>query len=247
MAPKRPPEFWSKNYFNEAVFTHARMDGRRAISGGQKVLVNVGSHLGAEAMRYVHDGWRVYAFEPNPNLRDQLRETERTHENFTFIPKAVSNEAGTKIDFFVSEAASGISSLIQRDPKSRAVPVEVTTLAAFCAEYGVTAIDYLLIDAELKDLEVFLSLDSSVKLGAMTLEFGRNRLPAIHAAVKERCPNFNEIVFEYRKPLGPDGKEMMGVAAKCVGRSSYDEYMLKLAQGAESGVWGNVFYFDPAL
>jgi len=243
----RDRDFWRRNYFNESIYTHARLDVRRSIAGKQKTLVNVGSHLCAEAKPYLQDGWRVFAFEPNPNLASQLREMERENPDFTFIPKAVSNEAEANVDFFVSEVASGISSLFQRDPASKPIPVEVTTLADFCKEYSVDTIDYLLIDAELKDLEVFLSLEPHIRLGAVTIEFGAKRLPAIHSNVIARNPEFEEIVFEYRKPLGADGKEMMGVAAKCLARSSYEEYMKKLAAGTQSGTWGNILYYDPAL
>jgi len=246
-AMTRTREFWRSNFYNEPVYTHARMEIRNSIAGGRKTLVNVGSHLGAEAMPYIQSGWRVFAFEPNPGLADELRRLEREHSNFTFLPKAVSANPGAKVEFFVSDKASGMSSLVRRDPSARSVSVEVTTLSAFCKEYDIDAIDYLLIDAELKDLEVFQSLDETTRLGAVTLEFGGNMLPRIHDHVIARRPDFENIVFEYRKPLGPDGAEMMGVAAKCVARSTVADYIEKAARGAAAGRWGNVLYFDPAL
>lgn len=240
---KRSPDFWKTHYFNEQAITRARLDNHPALNE-PRVLVNVGSHLATEAMPYVEAGWRVFAFEPNPALYAQLRETERNYKNFTFIPKAVSDKAEGALSFWVSDESSGMSSLVKRDPKAREVPVEVTTLAAFSAEFGIYAIDFLLVDAELKDLEVVMSADPAAKIGAMCLEFGSGRLNAIHGAVTHRWPEYDEIIWEYRKPLDEKGNEQMGVAAKCVGRSTYDTYIQKIRDDRPRGSWGNIFYYD---
>ncbi|MBI1392435.1 MAG: FkbM family methyltransferase [Alphaproteobacteria bacterium] len=242
-APRRDKNFWSANYLNEGAITMARLENHPPLNN-PKILVNVGSHLAAEARPYIDAGWRVFAFEPNPVLHDQLREMERAHENFTFLPKAVSDKPGEDLTFWVSDKSSGMSSLVKRDPDAREVKVEVTTLAAFCEEYGIEAIDFLLVDAELKDLEVVMSLGPSTRVGALCVEFGGNRLNALHGTITERWPQFDEIIWEYRKPLGEDGKEKMGVAAKCIARSSYEQYIEKVRTDAPRGRWGNIFYFD---
>lgn len=243
----RDKEFWKRNFYNESAYTHARMSNRRPIIGSPKTLVNVGSNNGAEIRPYIDDGWRVFAFEPNPSLAPLLSKLEKEHKNFTYIPKAVSDEPSTGMEFFVSEAAPGISSFYQRDPDAVSTLVEVTTLADFCREYEIYAIDYLLIDAELYDLQVFNSLERGFPIGAVTLEFGGTQLPSIHQSVMQRYPHFEDIVFEYRKPLEENGSEKMGVAAKCVARSTYESYQSKVAKGTPDGKWGNIYYFDPRL
>ena len=75
------------------------------------VLVDVGAHNGSFSWPFVKKGWAVVAFEPERQNFKALKRNLRGLKYVWCIRKAVSNNTGQRVPFYVSQEHYGIHSL----------------------------------------------------------------------------------------------------------------------------------------
>ncbi|MDB5037059.1 MAG: FkbM family methyltransferase, partial [Bacteriovoracaceae bacterium] len=67
-----------------------KMYFQRAKLPGEKVLIDVGAHVGWVSMAFLDLGWKVIAFEPEPdNLKDLIQRSESYSKQIQIVQKAV--------------------------------------------------------------------------------------------------------------------------------------------------------------
>ena len=135
--------------FSETELIHDYFDGRH-----QGTMVDVGAHFGESFMDYLEDGWRVLAFEPDPENRRRLEATCDVRK-LRLRDEAVSNKELKEASFFASDESTGISSLSAFRPSHHEIrKVDVTTMRRALAEEKIQQVDFLKIDTEGHDLFV---------------------------------------------------------------------------------------------
>jgi FkbM family methyltransferase len=118
------------------------------------VMVDVGAHFGESFSPYLARGWRIHAFEPDPDNRARLRAAADVSK-ISLHEMAVSDHEADDIPFFASPESTGISSLSAFRKTHREVNrVRLATLRTILKEQGETRVDFLKIDAEGHDLFV---------------------------------------------------------------------------------------------
>lgn len=138
--------------YSEIDLLHARLC--RGNNTG-RVMVDVGAQFGESFAPFRLFGWRVLAFEPDPDPRKQRALSMHEDAGVEIVRSALADEAGAAMDFYASEISSGISSLTPFHESHRAVArVRVSTLAIELARVDFTRIDFLKIDTEGHDLFV---------------------------------------------------------------------------------------------
>lgn len=115
------------------------------------VLVDVGAHHGTFLNRYLNAGWRVFAFEPDPDNRARLSRSPK----LTISEDALGAVDGQTATLYANTESTGISSLSAftagHTPKCT---VNVRTLEAVAQPLGIGGCDVLKVDAEGHDLFV---------------------------------------------------------------------------------------------
>lgn len=155
---------WGKDLqlnVNEAVVAKAILDQREGAGPG--FMVDVGAHHGSSLSPFTKDGWRVLAFEPDPANRAMLEKnlaTNKTEEQVTIRPVAISDKPREDVPYFSSAQSSGVSGLSAFLPShSEVTRVQVTTLRDELAAARITSLDYLKIDVEGFELFALQGLD----------------------------------------------------------------------------------------
>ncbi|MEL6100628.1 MAG: FkbM family methyltransferase [Pseudomonadota bacterium] len=64
------------------------------------VVIDLGAHIGAASVEFAHNAAKVYAFEPHPEIFEQLRHAVRNYPNIEPINAAISTKAGKAKLFF---------------------------------------------------------------------------------------------------------------------------------------------------
>jgi FkbM family methyltransferase len=123
------------------------------------VMIDVGAHSGDSLWRFADAGWQIHAFEPDSTNRQILAQRFGRRSNVRIDPRAVADKPATGVTFYRSDVSTGISGL-SRFHESHVVSgtVDVTTLTAYCADRGISAIDFLKIDTEGYDMFVLRGL-----------------------------------------------------------------------------------------
>jgi FkbM family methyltransferase len=121
---------------------------------------DVGANVGAKSESMLKIGARVLAIEPQPSCLSELRALYGGNPNFTVVPKAVGSGAGTAKMHVSSHSA--LSSLRKDwfETWDGEIEVEITTLDALIAEYGVPS--YIKMDIEGFELEALKGLTRPV-------------------------------------------------------------------------------------
>ena len=158
----------------------------------ENVRIDVGANSGdntevlAEGDRYA-----VLAFEPVTYLFTRLRERFRGRNNIVIFPFVVTNSLGFKIFNVATESDGGASSLFDKNavlqdleqykndpqfgsPWAYQELVPSIRLQDIIELYSIVSIDFLHIDAQGSDLDVFKSLGpqvSRVKAGRMEVSY----------------------------------------------------------------------------
>ncbi|MBP7828560.1 MAG: FkbM family methyltransferase [Kiritimatiellae bacterium] len=121
--------------------------------GRTRTMIDVGAAHGSTLRVFAGDGWRVWAFEPNPANRTVLERVTAGFPQVTVLPYAVSNERRDGAVFYASTVSAGLGSLTPfgagHEP---AFTVDVRTLGDLFPEP--LAPDFLKIDTEGYDLFV---------------------------------------------------------------------------------------------
>ena len=100
--------------FDEVRVVHASL--RRL---GRGVMVDVGAHHGQSLLRFAADGWRVYAFEPDPVNRAVLEHRAGDRPNVTVDSRAVATRDDEMVTLYTSPVSTGISTLVPFHPSHR--------------------------------------------------------------------------------------------------------------------------------
>jgi len=145
-----------------------------------KLLIEVGSYDGTDSLSFYKKGYKVYTFEPNKTLYEQLQYRTSELPNYTIIPKAVCLSDGTT-QFNICKSG-GASSILEFKPDEElnknwtserwdlhysgtSYTVETIRLDTFIEQNNLqdTVIDYLHVDAQGVDLDVLQSLGKYIK------------------------------------------------------------------------------------
>lgn len=119
------------------------------------VMIDVGAHHGGSLEQFAEDGWKVFAFEPDPKNRAILSELCTKYPAVNIDTRAVSDKNQDKLPFYTSEVSSGISSLSSfHDSHKESSCVDTVTLDAFFQAEAIQTVDFLKIDTEGHDLFV---------------------------------------------------------------------------------------------
>lgn len=119
-----------------------------------KVCFDVGANVGEYSkMLLRYTSAQVYAFEPDPTASAMLKKIERLH----VVQSAVADFNGNAT-LHTDTPASGQASLDDSIGGTHAIPVSVTTLAAYAKTIGVSEVDLLKIDVEGYEREVLQGL-----------------------------------------------------------------------------------------
>ncbi len=124
------------------------------------VLVDVGAHHGTFAQRFARQGWQVLAFEPEPKNRAHCQRNLSPFANAHCMPYAVSDVAGQKVPFYVSEEHYGIHALQPfHETHQPTLEVETVRLDAIIAQRGLASVTLLKTDTEGADFLALKSFD----------------------------------------------------------------------------------------
>jgi FkbM family methyltransferase len=136
-------------------------------------MLDVGAHHGGSLERFASDGWRVFAFEPDPDNRLRLHHRCRSYETVSVDARAVSNCDGAQARFYQSNVSTGISSLSPFHPShTSSIRVHTVTLSRFLSDSRVDSVDFLKIDTEGHDLFVLQGFPwQSIRPRAILCEF----------------------------------------------------------------------------
>jgi len=122
------------------------------------LIVDVGAQFGTSFRKYLAQGWRVIAFEPDPVKLPKL-EKYRQNLLLTLFTDAVSDRPVESAPFFTSEESTGISTLAPFRPSHQlATHVRVTTLTRVLDDLRIDHIDFLKIDTEGLDYRVLCGM-----------------------------------------------------------------------------------------
>jgi FkbM family methyltransferase len=124
------------------------------------VVVDCGAYVGGFSLSAARIARELHAFEPEP------RNFAFVQRNLVPYPNACANNAGlyceTKLASLNISASSVEHSLLQPDDGApvAVMEIQVITLADYCRMHGVDRLDFVKIEAEGVELEVFAGLGS---------------------------------------------------------------------------------------
>ncbi len=157
-----PPRIWRSECtrIDECRFARAYLGQEPGVAAASRIMVDVGAHHGGALRPFAQDGWRVFAFEPDPENRRALIERYRPHQNVLIFPEAIGAQERAGVSFYGSAVSTGISSLHAFHPSHReAARVDVTTLNGALTREGLRGVDFLKIDVEGHEMAVLDGVD----------------------------------------------------------------------------------------
>jgi FkbM family methyltransferase len=145
------------------------------------IVFDVGTNTGNELYATITSGYDAdfYAFEPVPEIYNNLLERFKEHDNIKFFQLAVSNYNGqASFNVSVGQSQGEVSSLLEMVDNvkdnwghvahcfeySHKIDVDVITLESFIEEHNIPYITYLHVDAQGSDLNVLKGLGSKLHL-----------------------------------------------------------------------------------
>jgi FkbM family methyltransferase len=177
----------------------------RSLPGNHRHLVDVGACYGSMAQPLLERGWTADLFEPDPDARAILKRNLGGRARQCRIHAvAVNNTTDTEVVFHKSRT-NGCSGLGDSPfaPTSATMKVPCTSLARCYVELGITAVDFLKIDAEGFDFDVLESHDfHALQPRLILIEYGtffaRQTLDVINAAIARMATHgYGAVVFNY--------------------------------------------------
>jgi FkbM family methyltransferase len=210
---------------------------------GSRRVVDVGACIGAMSLPMIQRGWEAELFEPDPEARSALlRNVASAGARCRVHAVAVSNTSVGEVSFHKSSTVG--CSGFEASPFSATqtvIKVPCTTLAKFCAERDITAIDFLKIDAEGFDFEVLEAHDlDAVATRLILVEYGthfpRQTLDIINSAVARMAAHgYGAIVFNYVE----EGNFMLGDWRYRLTEMLIDEPIPSLGRN----MFGNILFY----
>jgi len=143
-----------------------------------KVMMDVGAHYGETFAPYEKNGWKIYAFEPDPANRKRIKPQSQNTEVFDV---AVTEKGGEELTLYTSNESTGISSLTSfHHTHQPSVKVKTKNLESFCREKNIHKIDFLKIDTEGFDLFVLKGFPwQEIKPLVILCEFEDNKTKSL--------------------------------------------------------------------
>jgi FkbM family methyltransferase len=125
-----------------------------------RIMFDVGAHVGSSALPFAKKGWEIYCFEPETSNYEELRENLKDYPKMHFIKMGVSDKNEENVPFFVSDEHWGIHTLKPFHPSHReSENISTTRLDTFISKNSIENIDFLKIDTEGADFLVLKSMD----------------------------------------------------------------------------------------
>ncbi len=124
-------------------------------SKSDNVMLDIGAHWGESLDTFAGMGWKVHAFEPDPQNFSKLSNRYSNSGNVSCWQTAVTEVGQGAISFFCNHDNSFISGLRRIDDgEYREVKVDTVSIEVFCAGKDLREVTFLKIDAEGYDLDV---------------------------------------------------------------------------------------------
>ncbi len=162
------------------------------------IIIEAGAHIGRDTLKMatLWPDSKVYAFEPVPELYEQLKERTKELANVHCFQFALSNEKGVATMQVSTGASTAASSLLEPYEYKKDRPnvlfhpisVPTITLDQWAQEHGVARIDFLWLDMQGHELTV---------LKASPVIFSTAKALLIEASLTERFkdnPLYDEIL-----------------------------------------------------
>lgn len=159
------------------MFDEIRLLQRYEFESSSPLLVDVGAHHGNVSFPFACKDWRVIAFEPEKVNREAFLEKLKDFPDVTCIDKAVTDESGNIVPFFVSEEHYGIHSLKPfHESHVHKYEVETVRLDEVLEEHKVERVTLLKVDIEGADFLALKGFDvNKYKPEIVMLEFMDDR------------------------------------------------------------------------
>lgn len=136
-------------FFNEVAVFYPYLPEKNGL------MIDVGALNGSSSIHFLTRGYRVHAFEPDPENRAMLQRTVSGRYDMTIDGRAVTDISGEEKPWFRSPESAGASGLAPfTATHALTTSVKTITLRDYCAEKKITQVDFLKIDAEGFDLHV---------------------------------------------------------------------------------------------
>lgn len=121
------------------------------------IIIELGAHVGGytEALSHIFPSATIYAFEPNPELFNQLRRRFDHGQSVKPIPFAVSNRSGTA-EFYITRGAvkhSLLRGTTERTRPIKSIEVPTITIDEFCQQESIREIHILSMDIQGGELQ----------------------------------------------------------------------------------------------
>lgn len=142
-------EIWYHKYYNPKGFEINNND----------IVFDIGANNGYFSLYAAKRGKMVYAFEPLPKLCNKIKETIQINkiENVVLENIGIAKEKG-ELSFFESHIHNGCHSLFKRDESDTEIKIKTNSLENYCDENSIKKIDFLKLDCEGAEYEIFESL-----------------------------------------------------------------------------------------
>lgn len=127
------------------------------------VGANLGHYAAILSIVVGSDG-KVFAFEPEPRVREQLRDCVDLNNgaNVTVVPLGLSDETGQHDFYANANSSAGTHSLIAHNPDSEKITIDLTTADDFIRE-GNPCPNVIKIDVEGAELSVVRGMTETMK------------------------------------------------------------------------------------
>ncbi|MBP6858741.1 MAG: FkbM family methyltransferase [Candidatus Pacebacteria bacterium] len=200
------------------------------------LCLDIGANMGARSEIFLGLGARVVALEPQEKCAEFIRSTFDAYP-ITVVEKAVGKESGSATLHF-SEDSSVLATLSSQwqnkgrfagtDSWNKEQTVEVTTLDALIAEYGLPR--FCKVDVEGFEEEVFTGLTHAIP--ALSFEFTREFIETASRII-DRLETLG--TYEYNYSIGERHALKL---AKWVNKKELFEL---LAQESDADLWGDIY------
>ncbi|MCB0644804.1 MAG: FkbM family methyltransferase, partial [Phaeodactylibacter sp.] len=186
-------------------------------------------------------GWRVYAFEPDPENRAILEQhIKRSGLKNVIVDERALGDCPGELSFFKSDVSKGISSLLDFHESHTAIgKVKVTTLNDFLRSQGIHKIDFLKTDAEGYDLKILQGIDLDTYQPEVILrEFEDAKTTKLDYTVRDTAAYLHQhqyrILFSEWYPIRQYGT-----------RHQWKRFTTDMEQ-LDPKAWGNIIAVRPA-